>query len=115
MGKVKQKETFPLLLALQAEINKVLYAAKDESVGIPILPYAERMNIELKEALKVEEAKSKSLELQIKQFETIIKGYSTICEKKVKICPECLGAGAYIINGEVEECDRCDSAGWITA
>lgn len=55
----------------------------------------------------------KSQEQKISDLLVRIKGYESHTEKRLLVCPECLGSGAYIINGEVEECDRCDTNGWI--
>ena len=44
---------------------------------------------------------------------TLIKGYETISDKRIQVCPECNGNGAYTIRGEIEECDKCDALGWI--
>lgn len=55
----------------------------------------------------------KSQEQKIGDLLTQLKGYETLTANRVVVCPECLGSGAYILNGEVEECDKCDSKGWI--
>ena len=45
--------------------------------------------------------------------DVVIKGYDAISDKRILVCPECNGNGAYKIGEEVEECDKCDALGWI--
>jgi len=81
------------------------------SIGEAIMALKE--SDRLKETVQRLEKQVKERDQKIVELLTIIKGLETISERQVQICPECLGAGAYVINNEVEECDKCDTNGWI--
>lgn len=72
-----------------------------------------QQNENMKKRIDALEKIRKEQEEKIRTLEIIRRGLETISEKKVQICSECLGAGAYIINGETEECNQCDGQGWI--
>jgi len=93
--KTKAQPLYPLLAGLLAEIKKAT-SVTDASATL------------LKQQEKIQR-----LEAKVKELETLVKGYAIVSGQKVEICPECQGAGAYVINEEVEECDRCDTSGWI--
>lgn len=48
---------------------------------------------------------------KITDLQTQLKALERLTGQKVKICPECNGAGAYKIGDDLEECDKCDGVG----
>lgn len=92
----KQIET---LRAVYAAIGEAIQVIKDQEKNSKLLDRAEKI--------------LQQQEQRIGDLEVIVKGYSALTGRKVSVCPECLGAGAYTIGTEVEECDKCDTNGWI--
>ena len=96
-----------------AVADKKIEALRQVYVGIGDAIQALKENDSLKEkAIRIEKSVT-TMKQKIKDLELIVKGLEILSGKRVKICPECLGAGAYQIKGSVEECDNCDGAGWI--
>lgn len=98
----KRPKPLPNLAALQ-ELHLALGFA---------LQAAENYQRLLDKIQRLEEQEETSNEVIFRQG-VIIKGYDIISDKRIQICPECNGAGAYKIGEEVEECDKCDALGWI--
>lgn len=96
-----------------AVADKKIEALRQVYVGIGDAIQALKENESLKEKASVLEKSVTTMRQKINDLATVIKGLETISGKRVEVCPECLGAGAYQIKGEVEECDNCDGAGWI--
>lgn len=94
-------------------VDKKVEALRQVYVGIGDAIQALKENDNLKAtAVRLEKA-NKNQEQKIKDLMVIIKGMEALSEKRVQICPECFGVGAYLVGGEPEECDNCDSNGWI--
>lgn len=55
----------------------------------------------------------KSQKEKVQELAIICSGLEKLTKKQVIVCPECFGAGGYLVNGAPEECDKCDGAGWI--
>ena len=93
--------------------DKKVETLRQVYIGIGDAIQALRDNDRLKENADRLEKTVKSQEQKIKELMIIIKGLESLSGKRVQICPECHGAGAYLIKEEVEECDKCDTNGWV--
>ena len=98
----KNQKPLPNLAALQ-ELHLALGFA---------IQAAENYHKMLDKISRLEAQEETSNEIIFRQG-ILIKGYDTISDKRILVCPECNGNGAYKIGEEVEECDKCDALGWI--
>lgn len=55
----------------------------------------------------------KDQEKKISELHQLITAYQRASGVKMITCPECFGAGAYLVGGEPNECDQCDGSGVI--
>lgn len=94
-------------------VDKKVEALRQVYVGIGDAIQALKENDGLKEKAVRLEKLAKTREQKIKDLTVIIKGLEALSEKRVQICPECFGVGAYMVRDEPYECDNCDSNGWI--
>lgn len=98
---VKTDPRIELLRQMYAAIAEAIEALRDHE---KLKDTAER----LRKTVKSQEEKIDDLRLQLKALERLT-------EKRVKICPICHGAGAYMQGDQPEECRKCDGMGAIEA
>jgi rubrerythrin len=98
---VKTDPRIELLRQMYAAIAEAIEALRDHE---KLKDTADR----LRKTVKSQEEKIDELRLQLSTLERLT-------EKRVKICPVCNGAGAYMHDGHPEECLKCDGVGAIEA
>jgi len=96
-----------------ATIDKKMQILRQMYVGIAEAIEALQRVDKYESQIKTLKDTVKSQEHKIGDLLTINGAYEKITQVRIKVCPECLGAGAYVINGDLEECDKCDTNGWI--
>lgn len=99
MATLKEDERIELLRQMYAAIAEAITALRDH----------EKLKDQAQRLLKT----VKSQEEKITELRLLLNTLERLTEQRVKICPACNGAGAYMRGAEPEECLKCDGVGAI--